>query len=232
MIQIPRLLRCLTLVAVVSACSGSTVSVDISAPIDADLIPIEDGFSFANFPSSATDETFNAQDLYEMFGAEACADGVVEPCTPIAEAAAWARMVNQARMSGHCEGMVVESSKRFINNESPATSELSNDAEVVHRIFRQFSTQFFQEVVDERDAWAKKSLADLLNVIADGLKSGSPKFSMGIYSESGGHAVLPYAINPIGNGVMRVLVYDSNWPGKDRYVEFNLATKEWTFAFS
>ncbi|MEN9746037.1 MAG: hypothetical protein RL729_509 [Actinomycetota bacterium] len=232
MIKICRFLRLSTVAVVVSACSGSTVSVDISAPIEGDLRPIEDGFSFANFPSSGTEETFNAQDLYEMFGAEACADGVVEPCTPIAEAAAWARMVNQARMSGHCEGMVVESSKRFINKESPATSELSNDVEVVHRIFRQFSTQFFQEVVDERDAWAKKSLAELVNAIAEGLQSGSPKFSMGIYSENGGHAVLPYAINPLANGVMRVLVYDSNWPGKERYVDIDTANKLWRFSFS
>ena len=216
----------------VSACSGSAVSVDISAPIEGDLRPIEDGFSFANFPGSSTEETFNAQDLYEMFGAEACADGLVEPCTPIAEAAAWARMVNQARMSGHCEGMVVESSKRFINNESPATSELSNDVEVVHRIFRQFSTQFFQEVVEERDEWAKKSLAELVNAIAAGLQSGSPKFSMGVYSDKGGHAVLPYAINPLDNGVMRVLVYDSNWPGRERFVDIDVANNSWKFPFS
>jgi len=224
--------RFLALTLVVSACSGSAASVNISAPIEGDLRPIEDGFSFANFPSSSTEETFNAQDLYEMFGAEACADGVVEPCTPIAEAAAWARMVNQARMSGHCEGMVVESSKRFINKESPATSELSNDVEVVHRIFRQFSTQFFQEVVDERDEWAKKSLAELVNAVAEGLQSGSPKFSMGVYSENGGHAVLPYAINPLVNGVTRVLVYDSNWPGRERFVDIDVANNAWKFSFS
>ena len=227
-----KLWRFLVVAAVVSACSGSSVSVDISAPIDGDLRPIEDGFSFANFPSSGTEETFNAQDLYEMFGAEACADGVVEPCNPIAEAAAWARMVNQARMSGHCEGMVVESSKRFINKESPATSELSNGVEVVHRIFRQFSTQFFQEVVEERDEWARKSLAELVNAIADGLQTGSPKFSMGVYSDNGGHAVLPYAINPLDNGVMRVLVYDSNWPGRERFVDIDVANNSWKFSFS
>ena len=179
-----RFLRCLTLIAVVSACSGSAVSVNVSAPIDGDLRPMEDGFSFANFPSSGTDETFNAQDLFELFGAEACVDGVVKPCTPIAEAAAWARMVNQARISGHCEGMVVESSKRFIDKEVPATSELNNDPQVIHRIFRQFSTQFFQEVVDERDSWAKKSLAEIVNAIADGPNEGEPQ--SGLYSPEPG----------------------------------------------
>jgi hypothetical protein len=102
----------------------------------------------------------------------------------------------------------------------------------VHRIFRQFSTQFFQEVVDERDEWAKKSLAELVNAIADGLQSGSPKFSMGVYSDNGGHAVLPYAINPLDNGVMRVLVYDSNWPGKERFVDIDVANNSWKFSFS
>jgi hypothetical protein len=215
-----------------AACSGGTAEVKIVSPIEALLRPNQHGYAFANFPSSATPEEFDANDLVSMFGAEACVDGNVENCKPIAEAAAWARMVNQARISGHCEGMVVEATKRFANNEQPPTIELSKDGETANEIIRAFSTQFLPEVVDERDAWAKKDLAEVINEVARELGAGGTGLTLGLYTENGGHAVLPYALSTRESGVIRMNVYDSNWPGKERFVDFDLASNRWTFSFS
>jgi len=215
-----------------AACSGGTTEVKIVSPIEALLRPSQHGYAFANFPSSATPEEFDAKDLVSMFGAEACVDGNVDNCKPIAEAAAWARMVNQARISGHCEGMVVEATKRFVNNERPPTIELSKDGETVSEIIRAFSTQFLPEVVDERDAWAKKNLPEVINEVARELEAGNTSLTLGLYTENGGHAVLPYALSTRESGVIRMNVYDSNWPGKERFVDFDLASNEWTFSFS
>ena len=216
----------------VAACSSGTAEVKIVSPIEALLRPNQHGYAFANFPSSATPEEFDANDLVSMFGAEACVDGNVENCKPIAEAAAWARMVNQARISGHCEGMVVEATKRFANNEQPPTIELSKDGETANEIIRAFSTQFLPEVVDERDAWAKKDLAEVINEVARELGAGGTGLTLGLYTENGGHAVLPYALSTRESGVIRMNVYDSNWPGKERFVDFDLASNRWTFSFS
>ena len=45
-----------------AACSGGTAEVKIVSPIEALLRPNQHGYAFANFPSSATPEEFDAND--------------------------------------------------------------------------------------------------------------------------------------------------------------------------
>ena len=194
--------------------------------------PLSDGFSFPNFPSSVSVETFDVNDLVTMFGNGVCVGEKADPCIPTAEAAAWARMVNQARASGHCEGLVVQAAVRFASAVSPKTVDLPNEGEITHGIFRAFATQFLPETQEETDNWAKKSLREITNALVDSFKTGSAQYSMGLYTEKGGHAVLPYAIEFIDKDHANVQVYDSNWPGKNRYVEIDLAKKQWRFSFS
>ena len=95
-----------------------------SGAVAAGLQTATDGWSFPNFPSSSyPDVNFDETDLVSMFGSDdtICVGGVATPCKLTAEAAAWARMVNQARASGHCEGLVALASSRFNNKETPAT---------------------------------------------------------------------------------------------------------------
>ena len=194
--------------------------------------PLSDGFSFPNFPSSVSVETFDVNDLVTMFGNGVCVGEKADPCIPTAEAAAWARMVNQARASGHCEGLVVQAAVRFASAVNPKTVDLPNEGEITHGIFRAFATQFLPETQAETDNWAKKSLREIANALVDSFKTGSAQYSMGLYTEKGGHAVLPYAIEFIDKDHANVQVYDSNWPGKNRYVEFDLAKQQWRFSFS
>jgi hypothetical protein len=194
--------------------------------------PLSDGFAFPNFPSSVSVETFDVNDLVTMFGGGVCVDGKEDPCIPTAEAAAWARMVNQARASGHCEGLVVQSAVRFASAVNPKTVDLPNEGEVTHGIYRAFATQFLPEAQNETDEWAKKSLREIANALVESFKTGSAQYTMGVYTEKGGHAVLPYAIEFIDKDHALVQVYDSNWPGKNRYVELDLAKKQWQFSFA
>jgi len=194
--------------------------------------PLSDGFSFPNFPSSVSVETFDVNDLVTMFGNGVCVDEKEDPCIPTAEAAAWARMVNQARASGHCEGLVVQSAVRFASAVNPKTVDLPNEGEVTHGIYRAFATQFLPEAQAETDEWAKKSLREIANALVESFKTGSAQYTLGVYTEKGGHAVLPYAIEFIDKDHALVQVYDSNWPGKNRYVELDFAKKQWQFSFA
>ena len=218
----------------VAACGGGASSgsaIDV-VPVATLLRPTPDGYAFANFPASVSPEEFNTDDLVKMFGAEACTGGVEAACEPIAEAAAWARMVNQARQSGHCEGIVVEASKRFNLSLLPQTVELVNEGEVTHQILRTFGTQFLPEVQEETIGWQKKSLSAIVAELVDSFKTGKPKYSMGLYVEQGGHALLPYAVEFPSPELARIQLYDSNWPGKNRYVDVDLKAKKWQFSFS
>ena len=110
-----------------SACGGSQGSSSASGPVATDLQTSINGWSFPNYPSSEFPDTdFNEADLVSMFGSgdEICVGGVATPCKLTAEASAWARMVNQSRASGACEGLVAIASTRFNNKEQPSTVKL------------------------------------------------------------------------------------------------------------
>ena len=225
----------LAAVTALSGCSGgSSGGTDLArTPAVSTLVPAEQGFSFANFSAKRTSEEFDASDLVAMFGAtpDVCAGGK-EPCVPTPEAAAFARMVNQARASGHCEGLVALAASRFIEKVSPKTGELPKDGEVTHAILRAFATQFLPESQDETKSWAKKSVSDILAALQSTLAADKPEYSLNLYTENGGHAVLPTAIEFPDNDTAVVKLYDSNWPGQERYATFNLKTNEWSFSFS
>ena len=220
------------LAGIVSSCGGGG-SVPLSAKaIDTGLTPKSNGFAFANFGAGATAEVFNASDLYTMFGDRACASGKEENCSPTAQAAAWAQMVNDARQSGHCEGLVVQASARYDTKQTPPTVQLPNEGEVTHGIMRAFATQFLPEVQETTNEWAKKSLVEILNELHRSFESGGTQYTLGVYTPTGGHAVLPYALEFPSKDLAVIKVYDSNWPGMERYVVIDLKTEEWFFSFS
>ena len=204
-------------------------------PVVVGLRPSVDGWSFPNFPSSSFPEVnFGAADVVSMFGSDEtiCVGGVAEPCELTAEAAAWARMVNQARASGHCEGLVVLASSRFNNKETPETVKLPTVDETLGAIMRAFATQFIPEVQENINKWMNVSLADKVAELKRSLATGKLEYTLGVYVAEGGHAVLPYAVEYPSPDVARIMIYDSNWPAKNRYVDVDLAAETWKFSFS
>ena len=197
--------------------------------------PQLNGWAFPNFPSATfPDLNFDTADLVSMFGAgpEVCVDGVADPCTLTAEAAAWARMVNQARATGHCEGLVALASARFNKAELPETVKLPSQEEEIRAVMRAFATQFVPEVQESIQKWTKASLAEKVDELKRSFASDKLEYTLGVYVESGGHAVLPYAVEYPTPDVARIMVYDSNWPGRNRYVDVDLANDKWSFSFA
>ena len=215
-----------------ASCGGGTSVAVEKVNADIGMVPNENGFSFANFGAQATPEVFDGSDLAQMFGEQACVDGRTDPCAPTTEAASWARMVNESRASGHCEGLAVQASARYAAKADPVTVKLFNKGDVTHGIMRAFATQFLPEVQDATNEWAKKSLAEKVNELARSLKAGNAEYTLGIYSEEGGHAVLPYAIQFTEDDLAVIKVYDSNWPGAERYVVVDLKAEKWFFSFN
>ncbi len=197
------------------------------------LIPNPNGFAFPNFGSAATAEVFNEADLVEMFGntPEVCVDGA-DPCVATAEAAGWARMVNDSRAAGHCEGFAVLAAARFMAAEQPATVELVNQGDVTHALMRGFATQFFDETKKATKALVKKSMRDKVAILEAGFAKKKVGDVVGVYSDLGGHALLPYAIEYVTPDVAKVMIYDSNWPGQERFITVDMAADTWTFPFS
>ena len=222
-------------VIALAACGGSKGSSSQSGPVATELQTSINGWSFPNFPASAFPKTdFNEADLVSMFGSgdEICMGAVATPCKLTAEAAAWARMVNQSRASGHCEGLVAIASTRFNNKETPETVKIPSQDETIHALMRAFATQFLPEVQDAISMWINKSLEVKIDELKNSFVTGSLNYTLGLYTEGGGHALLPYAVEYPTPTTPRILLYDSNWPGKNRYVDVDLKAKTWRFSFS
>lgn len=223
-------------VSLISSCSGGGSS-DAIPPAErvaatSGLVAETHGFPFANFGASNSPEVMDGEDLRLMFGDGVCENGKSTPCAPTSEAAAWAQMVNQSRQAGHCEGMVVQAINRYTTSASPLTSALTNEADTTHGIIRAFATQFFPKVRKESNKWAKKSIGEILSTLQESFTSKKLTYTMGLYSDMGGHAVLPLSIEYPTNTTAKVHLYDTNWPGQDRYVEFDLEKNTWRFSFS
>ena len=197
------------------------------------LVPNPNGFAFPNFGSAASPEVFNEADLVEMFGntPEVCVKGA-SPCVATAEAAGWARMVNEARAAGHCEGFAVLAAARFAAKEQPNTVELVNQGDVTHALMRAFATQFFQETKDATKKIVKKSMRDKVAILDAAFAKKQIGDVIGVYSDVGGHALLPYAVEYQSPDVARIMIYDSNWPGQERFITVDMAADTWTFPFS
>ena len=166
----------------------------VEADVDSGAKPNPDGFAFPNFGAAATSVEFGGSDMSEMFSAnsEICVSQRDIPkglCELSAEARAWARMVNQARVSGHCEGLAVLASSRFINKEEPKTITLTQEEDLTHAIMRAFATQFLDETQEATKTWAKKRPSEIVAALVDSLKQGATSFTLGVYTDSGGHAV-------------------------------------------
>ena len=221
----------------IASCGGggsSSGSVSLTATdVSAGLNVNPNGFAFANFTSASSSEEFVADDLVKMFGLskDVCVGGTM-PCTLVPEAAAFARLVNEARASGHCEGLVVSAGERFNASAAPSTVTLENKGDITHGLMRTFATQFLKEVVSDTEKWTAASLKEKVAALEASFAKSEISYTLGVFSSSGGHAVLPYALEWVNKDVVKIKLYDSNWPGKDRYVTVDLKADKWTFAYS
>lgn len=212
--------------------SSSVTTYGTKNAIIRNLQVASDEFAFGNFGASSTQETFGAPDLIAMFGPTVCKNGIVSPCTVVAQADAWAQMVNQSRISGHCEGIVVEAESRFNANASPKTATLSNSGDTTHAIFRAFASQFLPSVQKSADGWARKNMKQKVAALETAFANGQLQYSMGVYSKEGGHSVLPWSIEHTDASHVKIHVYDSNWPKQDRWITADLDKDTWSFPFS
>jgi len=131
-----------------------------------------------------------------------------------------------------CEGMVVFSLDRFVARAQPPSMQLLLDDETNNRIVRLFATQFLPEVQQAAAERRGKTLAEVLELIESGLAAGGTPYTLGLYGDGGGHALVPYAVRAITDTQVAVYVYDPNWPGLDRFIEFDLQHETWRYAMN
>jgi len=204
---------------------------------DSGFRPKPHGFSFANWGGNQHPHAkLTAEDAAIMFGDQVCARRTNGLCVPTPGAKMWIDKMNKSSEGGHCEGMAVLSAAFYAKAESPQTLgakeafALAPKSEVLMRsISAYFAMQFLEPVSSASKSALKLTLQQLVDRLIESIKAGKDYPTVGFYYSDGGHAVTPYRVDSTGPGLYRVYIYDNNYPGAEKYIDFDIPRDQWTY---
>jgi len=214
---------------------------------DSLLRPNVNGFAFRNWGSPPPTNTvdLNRVDIWNLFGAQACAAGTtIVDCVFKESVKQWRDEWLEDMAEGHCAGMTLGSTFIWSGKVNPAIlqagatniNQLIQGEIVTAYIARNHVLQSLQPLAGD-DGWVVqyedgRSPNEVLELIRTNLRNDkSNPLYLGFFQEGkGGHAVTPYRIEKVSNTVQRVYVYDNNHPGNlNRYLLFDTAANTWRY---
>jgi hypothetical protein len=225
----------------IGAENNSSVFLNGTEINDSGFRPDIDGFSFQNYGTNPQTVDLTSAELQRMFGDKVCASTAGGKCVLTYPAERWMNQAVSAMKSGHCEGIAVLSSLMYYNKTNPgifggsSVIDLSlQDVLLQREIGYWWTTQVTSPGGSRKVLDSPQKVLDTL-AAAFGNGSGAGEWwVMGIYlpDGSGGHAITPYAVEDLGNGTARILVYDNNWPKDSRFIEVDTLNNSWRYLAS
>ncbi|HVJ89778.1 MAG TPA: hypothetical protein VM580_08220, partial [Labilithrix sp.] len=204
-----------------------------------------DAFAFANFAGPDAAAQVTPETIARMFGdAGTCITRNSGACEPTELASLWMDHINRAMNGGRCEGFAVLSaliyagSLRSVDFGASDTHALAlaGNTKLATEIAYWFSTQFLQSVA--RSHTKALGANEAVSFLASVLPDRSELYRIGLVridgtgKRTGGHAVLPYAVIPQGEGRYRIAVYDNNHPDEERFIEVDAKVDRWSYRAS
>lgn len=215
-----------------------------------DFEPERDGFSFANYGRNENNESeLTLADMILLFGAKnVCIEGSTEKdCVMYETAERWMEERREKINGGRCDGFAT-AALRFLTARPFKNRKVFGDwqanAKQPFDLRRSKTTEnyvsFFQvasglnEVNKFRKTIWKKKPSVILPLIVEAMKNGQDPLTLELWTirDDGkqiGHAVVPIAVEKLGDAEYRIHIYDSNFPTETRFVEVNI--EEETFSY-
>jgi hypothetical protein len=216
-----------------------------------DYDPKVHGYGFRNYGRDHDNESdLDAADLIKLFGADnVCQSGTTaSDCVLYEPAEEWLEKQFKMLANGHCDGLALTSLRFWLGSSfegkaSPAdwqsgarkvfdlehTQDLSNYVAYIHVM------QSLEEIYTLRREQFKKKPSETLKLLIESMKDDSKNYyELLIYllqdgRPTKGHAITPYAVEDMGDGLYHILVYDSNYHGQTKYVELNTKEESWRY---
>lgn len=203
------------------------------------------GFSFGNYDGESGYSNLNETEMQRLFGPGVCLTGKGAKCVLTAPARAWMDNENESMDGGHCYGfsavvnMIYRGQLERFGYSSigafgggPNAFDLSiqNNPVLQGAIARAFATQTLPNVYLRGVYGTPTKILDTL--IEELTPTNRESFQLGIFKRDreGGHAITPYAVEDMGDGIYEVHVYDNNWPGDDtRRLTIDRNTDTWHY---
>jgi hypothetical protein len=208
--------------------------------------PDGDGFGVENY-GNCGQQNLTPGALSGLFGADqVCLTGSGSDCQLDPAAEKWMEVTNQQMAGGHCMGFSVAALRFYSGNISPSDYgadstfdlDVANNPQLQSLIAAGWVYQFLPRVTEQELTGTPNQI---LNSLVDGLKkdsdsnrsdaypNGGPLYTIKIFNAEGGHAITPYAVEDKGDGKYAVLVYDNNYPGITRAVDFDTNANTWSY---
>ncbi len=221
---------------------------------DTGFRPAPHGFKFKNgdydakgnkrdYPESSPGH-LDVDGMQRLFTSEKVCLGLERgECTLTPAADAFREKVNRSMNGGQCEGMAVFALSMFEGKDK--ASSFSASAQTVFDLNREqvrapigyyFAYQFLEPVRSHIfQRMAESTPNDVLDMLIASMNEKKDLMTLEFFAPPpmrGGHAVLPYAVEDKGNGVFWVRVWDNNWPGVSRYIEFDRNKNSWLYGLA
>jgi hypothetical protein len=221
--------------------AGSSNASGAIATEDSGFRPGINGFAFQNYGDDIATVDLTPAEMQRMFGDRVCACTKDGNCTLTYPARMWMEAAITAMRYGHCEGLAVLSDLIYFSKVNPSGFGGQNAIDLSlkdERLQREIGYWWVTQVTSPGGS---EKIKDSPNAVLDTLtksfalgKNADEWWVMGMYlpDGSGGHAITPYAVEDMGNGTSRIMVYDNNWPKNERYVEVNRTANTWRYQAS
>jgi hypothetical protein len=206
---------------------------------DSGFKPERDGFGFENYWSGDKPYTnLTAVEVHRMFGDQACQPGTESrpDCTLIPPAKKWMQTTNNEMDGGHCAGMAILSDLLYTKKAklsdfgADSTYTIPFDQHSQREIAYWWATN---AVPDKQDVYGKPS--EIVDMLVEAFKDGSETYGIEIWKtpdSEDGHAVTPYAVEDMGDGINDILVYDNNFPGETGRITVDRNNETWKYNVS
>lgn len=198
--------------------------------------PVPNGFSFDNYAngdiySGATYQNLMPEDLKRLLIMDICAEiNEHGTCSVSPVWTYWRELANDVMDGGHCYGMAVLSLMFYEGLKNPkefganSTFDLKIDGNkpLQREIAYWFSTQLLDPT---RNSTIDGTPGELLNRLIASLRSENrtDKYIMVLEGNDGAHAVVPFAVEDMGNDEYNILVYDTNHANETNKIFVNLS---------
>jgi hypothetical protein len=211
---------------------------------DSGFRPDTDGFGVENY-GNCGQQNLTAVAMSDLFGPEqVCLSGSGPDCQLDPSAEKWMETTNEQMGGGHCMGFSVTALRFFSGSLDASTYgadetfdlEVKNNRALQSQIAGGWVYQFLptvtsQELTGPPNAILQK-IADSLEEVGSNRESAysaNNLYTIKIFNNEGGHAITPYAVEDKGDGDFAVLVYDNNYPGITRAIEFDTDANTWRY---
>jgi hypothetical protein len=228
-----------------AGCSGSgsppATTFTPTATAALDYLPGDDSFGFENFGGGTAPAELTVNLVRRLYGdSQVCAQVVENRCTPHPVVTQLIQQANRSMAAGLCEGFAVLALRLAADPDELAAlqADATRVAEMVQtnpallsELAYWYTTQFATEVQAQARFYLEKTPLEIVAALAADFADGGTGtgFTLGIYSPAGGHAVTPYRVES-GDGTHRVFIYDSNWPGEERWIDVD--DDGWVYALA